>query len=221
MCTLVLKSVTHLLEIIQHIPEYLQIWAVDYGTGLYLILALIIFCETGLVVTPFLPGDSLLFATGALLAMGLPNLSIGVMIPLLIAAAIVGDTVNFHVGRYMSARVLAKGVRWLNPKHLERTTEFFDRHGGKTVVLARFLPILRTYVPFVSGLTGMPYRRFLMFSVFGGTIWIASFLTLGYLFGNIPAVKTNFHYVIIGIIVLSLVPIALDLVRGRRSARAV
>ena len=215
MRTLVLNVVMHILEILQHLPDYLQLWAVDYGAGLYFILAAIIFCETGLVVTPFLPGDSLLFATGAVLAMGLPGLSIGVMIPLLIAAAVVGDTVNFHVGRYMSTRVLTKTARWLNPKHLDRTTDFFARHGGRTIVLARFLPILRTYVPFVSGLTGIPYARFLFFSVAGGSVWIASFLTVGYLFGNIPTVKTNFHYVIIGIILVSIAPIAMEFVRGR------
>ena len=213
---------THLWQIALNIPEYLQLLATDYGSGLYLILGLIVFCETGLVVTPFLPGDSLLFATGALLAMGLPNLTIGVMIPVLIVAAILGDTVNFHVGRWMSKRVLSGtgSRRWLNPKHLDRTREFFTDHGGKTVVLARFLPILRTYVPFVSGVTGMPYRKFLAFSVFGGAIWITSFLTLGYAFGNIPAIKTNFHYVIIGIIAVSLLPVAVDLVRGRARTSA-
>ena len=212
----------HLLQIVQNLPDYLQVLATEYGAGLYLILGLIVFCETGLVVTPFLPGDSLLFATGALLAIGLPNLSIEVMIPTLIVAAILGDTVNFNVGRWMATRVLAgHKQRWINPAHLERTSEFFARHGGKTVVLARFLPILRTYVPFVSGLTGMPYRRFLAFSVFGGSVWITSFLWMGYVFGNIPSVKTNFHYVILAIIALSLAPVVFDLVRGRtRRARA-
>ena len=206
----------HLLQIVQNLPEYLQTLATQYGSGLYLILGLIVFCETGLVIAPFLPGDSLLFATGALLAMGLPNLSLEVMIPVLIVAAILGDTVNFHVGRWMSTRVTGdRARRWLNPAHLARTSEFFARHGGKTVVLARFLPILRTYVPFVSGLTGMPFRRFIAFSVFGGSVWITSFLALGYVFGNIPSVKTNFHYVILGIIAVSLAPVVIDQVRTR------
>jgi membrane-associated protein len=210
---------TEILNLLQHLPETLQVWASSYGAGLYVILACIIFAETGLVVTPLLPGDSLLFAVGALLAIGLPNLDLSVMIVVLIAAALAGDTVNFHVGRWMAPRLFRnQQSRWLNPKHLERTREFYERHGGKTVILARFIPILRTYVPFVTGMSGMPYSRFMMFSVTGGTLWIASVTSLGYFFGNLPAVKTNFHLVILAILVVSLAPVAIEFLRSRRRA---
>lgn len=194
-------------------------WAVDYGSGLYLILFLIIFAETGLVVTPFLPGDSLLFATGALLSLGIPGLDLGTMILLLVIAAILGDLVNYHVGKWMAPKIF-RGTesKWLNRKHLQKTKEFYDRHGGKTIILARFVPIIRTYAPFVAGMGGMAYRQFAIFNVVGGIIWITSFTVLGYFFGNLPFVKSNFQYVILAIIILSVLPIVLEFVRARRTA---
>ena len=204
-----------LIEVMRHLPDYLQSWATAYGAGVYLILALIIFAETGLVVTPFLPGDSLLFATGALVSLNLPNISLVPMILILIVAAFLGDTLNYFVGRWAARRLFVDGrARFLNPKHLERTREFYARHGGKTVVLARFLPILRTYAPFVSGMSAMPYARYVVYSLGGATVWIASFISLGYYFGNLPAVKANFHYAILGIIVISFIPVVIEFVRS-------
>jgi membrane-associated protein len=210
--------IVQLLDLFRHMPEHLEIWAFHYGIGLYGILFLIIFAETGLVVTPFLPGDSLLFATGALLSLNLPNLYLVPMILVLLGAALLGDTVNFHVGRFMAPRLFkSNSAKWLNLRHLDRTREFYDRHGGKTIVLARFMPIIRTYAPFVSGLSGMKYARFFLFSFAGGAVWISSFLCMGYFFGNLPAVKSNFHYVILAIIVVSLAPVVLELVKARRA----
>ncbi len=200
-----------------HFPEHLQIWATNYGAGLYLILALIIFAETGLVVTPFLPGDSLLFATGAILAMGLPGLSLPLMCLSLIAAAFCGDLVNYHVGKWAAPRLFGKReLKWLNRKHLDRTKEFYANHGGKTIIMARFIPIVRTYAPFVAGLTGLPLSRFIGFSLVGAVFWIVMFLNLGFYFGNIPAVKKNFELVIFAIIGVSLLPVLFEYLRARK-----
>lgn len=208
-----------ILDIFQNLPTYLHMWATDYGTGLYLILFLIIFCETGLVVTPLLPGDSLLFAVGALFSMNLPGLDIGLVIPLLWVAALMGDTVNYHVGQWIAPKLFKSyEAKWLNRKHLDRTKEFYQKHGGKTVILARFMPIVRTYAPFVAGLGGMKFPQFFMYSFFGGLLWIGSFTLLGYFFGNIPAIKSNFQYVILAIIVVSLLPLAIEFARSKRAA---
>lgn len=206
-----------ILELFRNLPGQLQLWAAAYGPGLYAILFLIIFAETGLVVTPLLPGDSLLFAVGALLARDLPGLDIWIMIPLLWSAALLGDVVNYHVGQWIAPRLFKSyNARWLNKKHLIRTQEFFNKHGGRAVVLARFMPIVRTYAPFVAGLSGMKFSRFLMFSVGGGFAWISSFTLLGFFFGNIPTIQSNFHYVILAIIVVSLLPVAVEFIRARR-----
>lgn len=196
-------------------------WAVDYGNGLYLILFLIIFAETGLVFAPLLPGDSLLFATGALLAMGLPGLDIWTMVPLLCVAAVLGDFVNYHVGRWLGPKIFSgKKIRFLNPKHLQKTQEFYDKHGGKTIILARFVPIVRTYAPFVAGMGKMARDRFFMFNIVGGVVWITLFTVLGYFFGNLPAVKSNFQYFIMGIIVISVLPMVVEFLRARRGGVA-
>lgn len=210
-----------LWDLFHNLPGHLEMWANNYGPGLYVILFLIIFAETGLVVTPFLPGDSLLFATGAIVALGIPGVNLPTMIILLVVAAILGDWVNYHVGRWMAPK-LFKGYesKWLNRKHLERTKEFYDRHGGKTIILARFIPIVRTYAPFVAGMSGMSYRNFAVFNVAGGIVWIASFLSLGYFFGNLPAVKSNFQYVILAIIVLSVLPVFVEFIRARAPAKS-
>lgn len=206
-----------LLEILRHLPEHLQIWAETYGSGLYLILGLIVFAETGLVVTPFLPGDSLLFATGAVIAMGLPGLNLPTMCLVLVIAAFTGDMVNYHVGKWAAPRLFdGRRLRWLNREHLNKTKLFYERHGGKTIVLARFIPIVRTYAPFVAGLSGLPLSRFVGFSLAGGALWIVAFLNLGYFFGNIGAVKRNFELVILAIIILSLAPVAIEFLRSRR-----
>jgi membrane-associated protein len=210
-----------LLDLIQHLPDHLHAWALTYGAGLYVIVGIIIFCETGLVVTPFLPGDSLLFATGALMALNLPHLDLGVMMGVMVGSALAGDTMNFHIGKWMAPRLFQNYEgRWLNRKNLDRTREFYDRHGGKTVILARFLPLFRTYVPFGSGMSGLPYPRFLLFSIPGGSLWVVLFTMLGYFFGGLPSVKANFHYVILAIIVVSFVPMVIEYVKARRRVRA-
>lgn len=206
-----------LISLFHNLPEHLSLWAQNYGTGLYIILFLIIFAETGLVVAPFLPGDSLLFATGALLALDLPGLNIIAMMAILIAAAVLGDLVNYYVGKWMAPKLFGEGqARWLNKKHLEKTREFYDKHGGKTIILARFMPIVRTYAPFVAGMSGMKYSEFFAFNVVGAIVWISSFLCMGYFFGNIPTIKANFQYVILAIIVVSFMPLVIEYFKARR-----
>lgn len=210
-----------IIEILRHLPDHLHIWAVTYGLGLYLILAVIIFAETGLVVTPLLPGDSLLFAAGAVLAMNLPGFSVPVMCLILIIAAFSGDLVNYHVGKWAQPKIFAGNkLKWLNRNHLNRTKEFYAHHGGKTLVLARFIPIVRTYAPFVAGVSGLPLKRFVAFSLLGGSMWIILFVNLGFFFGNIPAVKKNFELVILAIIAVSLAPVAVEFIRSLRKQKA-
>ena len=214
-----------LVDFILHIDRHLAELIAEYGTLTYVILFLIVFCETGLVVTPFLPGDSLLFATGALCVQHADrpggHLEIALVIPLLIVAAIVGDAVNYAIGYRVGPGFLERGrVRFVKMEHLRRTQRFYEKHGGKTIVLARFMPIIRTFAPFVAGIGRMQYRRFAIFNVSGAVAWVVSFTVLGYLFGNVPAVKRNFTYVIFGIIVLSLLPLAIELFRGWREKRA-
>ncbi|MGZ3722448.1 MAG: VTT domain-containing protein [Bdellovibrionales bacterium] len=208
---------TDILEIVRHLPEHLQIWAGAYGPGLYAILALIIFAETGLVVTPLLPGDSLLFAAGSILALGVPGLNLPVMCVILILAAFTGDLVNYHVGKWAAPKIFINGnLKWLNRRHLAKTQEFYAKHGGKTIILARFIPIVRTYAPFVAGVGGFTLRRFILFSLTGGTLWIVLFLNLGYFFGNIPAVKKNFELVILAICAVSVAPVVIEWLKSRR-----
>lgn len=206
------------LDLFHNLPAHLQLWATDYGAGLYIILGLIIFCETGLIFMPLLPGDSLLFATGALLAMGLPGLDIFTMCLILSVCAVVGDMVNYHVGKWMAPRLFKTyEARWLNRKHLDRTHQFYEKHGGKTIIFARFVPIVRTYAPFVAGLSGMSYSNFFLYNFVGGVTWIVSFTCLGYFFGNLPGIKENFQYVIIAILVVSVLPVVFEFIRARRA----
>jgi membrane-associated protein len=209
---------SQIVDIILHLDQHLNRWAADLGPFTYLLLFAIVFCETGLVVTPFLPGDSLLFAVGALAATDGPIGVVPVSI-LLIAAAIAGDAVNYSIGKYVGPKVFTGTSRWLNRDHLVRTQRFYEKHGGKTIVLARFIPIVRTFAPFVAGIGQMSYRRFALFNVTGGIAWVACFVGAGYLFGNLPAVKSNFHYVIFGIIFVSFVPVAIEWWRARAAAR--
>lgn len=191
-----------------------------YGLWVYFILFLIIFLETGLVVTPFLPGDSLLFAAGALCTLPGSDLSITLLVVLLIIAAFIGDSVNYHVGRTFGRRLIAwdKG-RFIREAHMEHTRGFFAKHGGKAVILARFAPIIRTYAPFVAGLAEMERRRFMAFNIVGGVLWVASFAVAGYFFGNLPGVKKNFHLLIMGIIAVSLIPVVWQFIAARKSQR--
>lgn len=209
------------IDVVLHLDSHLAAWADALGPWLYVILFAVIFCETGLVVTPFLPGDSLLFATGALCAIDGSPLNIALMTATLLVAAIVGDAVNYSIGFRLGPRIFRSDTsRWLNKQHLLRTQRFYVKHGGKTIILARFLPIVRTFAPFVAGIGKMGYGRFLSFNVVGGTAWVVGFLFAGYLFGNLPVVKERFHIVILAIIVISVLPIVFEYLRARREAKA-
>ena len=205
-----------LLDIALHLDQHLQALVAAYGAWVYLILFLIVFCETGLVVTPFLPGDSLLFVAGAIAAAG--GMNIHLLVVLLIIAAVSGDAVNYAVGHYLGPRVFhSRESRWLNPRHLERAHAFYERHGGKTIIIARFVPIIRTYAPFVAGAASMTYPRFALYNVTGAVLWVASLGYAGYFFGNIPVIKDNLTLVIIGIVILSIMPGVIEYLRHRRS----
>jgi membrane-associated protein len=204
---------TSAFEAFLHIDRHLLDLSMTYGAWIYAILFLIVFFETGVVVTPFLPGDSLLFATGALAAAGV--LDLGVVLALLTAAAIIGDNMNYWIGRGVGPRVFTEGSRFLKREYLLQTKRYYERHGGKTVVLARFMPIIRTFSPFVAGIGRMSYPRFLAFDVSGGIFWVCAFTLLGYFFGNVPIVKQNFGLVIIAVILLSVVPIFIEVLRAR------
>jgi membrane-associated protein len=199
-----------LWDLAVHLDVHLAAFVAQYGTWVYGLLFLIVFCETGLVVTPFLPGDSLLFVAGALAAAG--GMDIGLLMAVLVTAALCGDNVNYFVGRWIGTKFFG---RFINPAHLQRTHDFYERHGGKTIILARFVPIVRTYVPFVAGLGAMPYPRYLAFCVAGALLWVVSLCTAGYFFGNIPAVKSNLTAVIIGIVLLSISPGIIAWIRSR------
>ena len=203
-----------LIDFILHVDDHLLEFITNYGIWIYAILFLIIFVETGLVVMPFLPGDSLLFAAGALAA------STGVMDPfvlvmLLFTAAVLGDTLNYHIGKFIGPRVFEMESRFINKKHLHYTQKFFEKHGGKTIIFARFVPFARTFAPFVAGAGNMNYKFFLSFNVIGAICWVGSFITLGYLFGNMPIVKDNFTHLIFGIIIISVLPGIIGFIRQK------
>jgi len=213
-----MELIKDLIDFILHLDTHLVELVSRYGTLSYAILFAIIFCETGLVVTPFLPGDSLLFAIGALSANG--ALNVYTVAFLLILAAIIGDSTNYWIGYFVGPKVFrSESSRWLNRKHLERTSEFYERYGVKTVVIARFMPIVRTFAPFVAGIGRMYYPRFLFFSVLGSILWIGLFVAAGYLFGNIPVVKRNFTLVVLAIIFVSLLPALIEAARARRGRK--
>ena len=200
-----------LIDFILHIDVHLAALSADYGVWMYAIIGLIVFCETGLVVLPLLPGDSLLFAAGALAATGAFNVHILAVV--LIACAIAGDTVNYAVGRRLGVR--AYKLRFVKAAYVERTQQFYSKYGGKTIVLARFVPIVRTFAPFVAGIAQMDYAKFIVYNVAGGILWVASILYAGYFFGNIPVVRDNFGLVVIGVIVVSVLPIIVEFARAR------
>jgi membrane-associated protein len=202
------------IDFFLHLDKHLAEIIAQYGVWTNLILFLIVFAETGLVITPFLPGDSLLFAAGTFAALG--SLDPGLLILLLTAAAILGDTVNYWVGAYTGPRAFTGDIRWLKREYLERTHAFYEKHGGKTIILARFIPIIRTFAPFVAGVGAMTYSRFLLYNVVGGVVWVTLFVLAGYYFGNLPMVRQNFTYVILAIIVLSVMPIVLEYLKSRR-----
>ncbi|MEK7206587.1 MAG: DedA family protein [Pseudomonadota bacterium] len=210
-----MELIAQIMDIFLHLDQYLGTFIRDYGSWIYLLLFLIVFAETGLVVMPFLPGDSLLFVTGTLAAAG--GMDVAWIMATLIAAAFCGDNTNYWVGHHLGPRVFRNHrSRLLNPKHLEHAQHFYERHGAKAVVIGRFLPIIRTFVPFVAGVGRMPYGRFLAYSVFGTLLWVISFVLAGYFFGNIPVVKRNLTFVILLIIVVSLLPGIIEYWRHRR-----
>ena len=217
-----MELIRKFIDLVLHIDRHLGPLIEQFGPWMYVLLFLIIFCETGLVVTPFLPGDSLLFAIGAVCALPPPNnLSLTTLMVALTVAAIIGDTVNYWIGARLGPRLFrGENVRFLNRKHLVRAHEFYERYGGKTIILARFMPIVRTFAPFVAGMGKMTYPRFMAYNVIGGVVWIVSFLLLGFFFGNMPVVKKNFGLVIIGIIVLSILPAVIEIWREWRKKKA-
>ena len=210
--------VRSVMDLFLHLDQHLNRIVTDYGVWTHLILFAIVFAETGLVVTPFLPGDSLLFAAGALAALG--SLDLWLLVVLLIGAAILGDTVNYWVGAWIGPRAFSGNVRFLRKDYLERTHAFYEKHGGKTIILARFVPIIRTFTPFVAGVGAMSYAKFITYNVVGAVLWVGLFVPMGYFFGNMPTVKENFSLVILAIIAISILPIALEAIRARRSRPA-
>ncbi|HEV2855400.1 MAG TPA: DedA family protein [Thermoanaerobaculia bacterium] len=214
-----MELLKHLIDFVLHLDKHLGPIIQEYGTWTYLLLFGIVFCETGLVVTPFLPGDSLLFGAGAFAATG--SLSIWVLIAALIAAAVLGDTVNYWVGHFLGHRLLnAKRIRVIKPEQLAYTHEFYEKYGGKTIIIARFVPIVRTFAPFVAGLGSMSYGRFMSYNVIGGAAWVLLCTLAGYAFGRTEFVQKNFSLVVLMIIFLSLLPAVWEFWRARRASRA-
>ena len=209
------------LDILLHLNVHLADLTTMMGPWTYVILFLIIFCETGLVILPFLPGDSLLFAVGAIAALPNAGLDLITACVLLTLAAILGDALNYRVGRYFADHLLdPRKMKWINPVHLQKTQAFYESHGGKTIIFARFIPIVRTFAPFVAGIGKMRYSRFGMFNMAGGVVWVVSLTVAGYFFGNMPSIQRNFHLVIFGIIGVSFMPLVVEMVLQLRTRKA-
>lgn len=208
-----------LIDFILHIDKHLAEIISEYGMLTYVILFLIVFCETGFVVTPFLPGDSLLFAAGALAANEATGLNVHLIVLTLIVAAVLGDSVNYRVGKFIGPKAFNGKIRFIKQEYLTRTQEFYEKHGGKTIIYARFVPIVRTFAPFVAGVGTMQYSRFIIFCVLAAVIWVGSLTYLGYLFGNLPFVKDNFSKVVVGIILISLLPIIIGAIKGKMAKK--
>ncbi len=215
-----MDTIKQVLDLFLHLQEHLHQLTRDHGAWVYAILFLIIFAETGLVVTPFLPGDSLLFAVGAIAANPESGLNVYVAGLVIFIAAVIGDTVNYSVGKFAGAALSKRYPRLIRPEYLAKTHEFFERYGGKTIILARFVPIVRTFAPFVAGSGAMDYRRFMMFNVVGAFAWVVLILPAGWFFGNLPWVKKNFELVVIGIIFVSVLPMLVEILREWRKRRA-
>jgi len=211
-----MELIKSLIDLFLHLDEYLSAVITQYGAWTYAILFVVIFVETGLVIMPFLPGDSLLFAAGTFAALG--ALNIWVLIGLMIIAAVLGDAVNYTIGHYLGER--AYNIKWIKREYLEKTHAFFEKHGGKAIFLARFVPIVRTFAPFVAGIGKMTYGHFATYNIVGGVTWVMTFSLLGYFFGNIPFVKANFEFVIVAIILVSVVPMFVEWWKARREAKA-
>lgn len=212
-----MEIIKTLIDFILHMDVHLNEIITNYGTWTYGILAGIIFMETGFVVTPFLPGDSLLFAAGTFASLG--SLNPFLLFGLLATAAILGDTVNYHIGQYIGERAFSGEIKFLKQEYLDKTQNFYDKHGGKAIILARFVPIIRTFAPFVAGVGTMKYRKFIAYNVIGGIVWVALFISMGYFFGNIPFVKKNFEFVIFGIIAISFIPPIYEFLKARKELK--
>ncbi|MDP4121295.1 MAG: DedA family protein [Bacillota bacterium] len=211
-----MNSIAYLMDIFLHLDNHLNVYIDKYGVFIYLVLFLIIFCETGLVVTPFLPGDSLVFAAGALAVTG--SLKLVVVYILLCVAAIAGDTANYSIGHYLRDKVNSKeNIRFVKREYIDRADTFFKKHGVSTIILARFVPIVRTFAPFIAGVGEMPYHKFIIFNAIGGISWVSLALFSGYFFGNIPAIKNNFGIVVIGIVAVSLIPFMVTYIKNKLS----
>jgi membrane-associated protein len=213
-----MELISWFIDVVLHLDEHLTELVANYHVWVYLILFLIIFCETGLVVTPFLPGDSLLFAVGALAAVDQTGTLDATWVWLLLTfAAVLGNELNFRIGRAIGPRAFSGGLRWLKQEYLLRTQRFYEKHGGKTIIVSRFVPIIRTFAPFVAGVGQMQRRRFAAYNVAGGFAWVSIFIWGGYLFGNVPLVKENFGLVTIGIVVVSVLPVVWGLLSKPKS----
>jgi membrane-associated protein len=214
-----MEVIKFLIDFVLHMDEHLSVIISDYGAWTYGILFLIIFLETGFVITPFLPGDSLLFAAGSFAALGALN-PVYLFI-LLSIAAVIGDTVNYSIGHYIGPRAFSGEIKYLKKEHLDRTSEFYEKHGGKTIILARFIPIIRTFAPFVAGIGAMTYSKFILYNVVGGISWVAIFTFGGFYFGNLPFVRDNFEIVIFTIIFISFIPPVLEFFKARRGNKVI
>ncbi|WP_285880487.1 DedA family protein [Neobacillus mesonae] len=206
--------VSSLIDIFLHLDQHLSLYMNEYGIYIYLILFTIVFCETGLVILPFLPGDSLIFATGALAAAG--SIKLLPIYLIFCLAAIAGDTVNYSIGHFLREKVAARNkIRFIKKEYLDQTAAFFEKHGSATIILARFVPIIRTFAPFTAGVGTMPYRKFISFNIIGGFLWVTIALFAGFFFGNIPFVKNNFSIVILGIVVISVLPVIFTFIKNK------
>lgn len=213
-----MEHIQYFIDLFMHLDTHLSAIAIEYGLLTYLLLFTIVFCETGLVITPFLPGDSLLFATGALAATGSLNLS--TLLLVLCLAAVAGDTVNYQIGHLLRNKIAShENIRFIKQEHLDRTHVFFEKYGVKTIIIARFVPIIRTFAPFVAGVGVMPYSKFISYNVIGGVSWVFLFLFGGYFFGNLPVVRDNFSLVIIGIIFVSLLTGVIAYIQSKREPK--
>lgn len=209
-----METINYLIDLFLNLDVHLNELILQYGAVTYIILFLVIFAETGFVITPFLPGDSLIFAAGTFAAIG--AFDVLLLFVILTTAAILGDTVNYWIGHYIGPKVFHKETRFIKKKYLEKTHNFYERYGGKTIIIARFIPIIRTFAPFVAGIGAMNYSKFILYNVIGGIVWVALFIFGGYYFGNIPLVKNNFSLVIIVIVLISILPGIIEYIRHRR-----
>lgn len=207
-------------DIFLHLDVHLNAWAGTLGPWLYVVLFAVVFCETGLVVTPFLPGDSLLFAAGALASRAGSPINLWILIPVIFAAAVIGDSVNYEIGKWLGPKVFTRKDSWLlNQNHLHKAHTFYEKYGGKTIILARFIPIIRTFAPFVAGIGKMTYLHFISYNIIGAAMWVLLFVFGGYWFADLPLVQNHFHYVIVAIIVISVLPAVYEVWAERRKSK--